>query len=238
MRSDCKLAAHLPVETSTLHCSGAPQGRRRLAAKRAGPCPPRGARRYEALEDSLRGEMHEVCPKFLAFKGPLRPGHPARLDGEVAFPAEHYARLFRDMGVRAVVHPHPLYTPSDWFRPQNPPTVTTSLPVPAKATSSSPNLLPRQRAGTRGGQSPHPVPEMRPPDTAAGTPQKPAALTRRCGCGGRRVAPRPPHKAVPALRPSCAALTGAIGTRPLLIEAGALSTGPRRTAGKVLRRGS
>ena len=67
----------------------------------------RRARRYEALEDSLRGEMHEVCPKFLAFKGPLRPGHPARLDGEVAFPAEHYARLFRDMGVRAVVHPPP-----------------------------------------------------------------------------------------------------------------------------------
>ena len=89
------------------------------------------ARRYEALEDSLRGGVHEVCPKFLAFKGPLWPGHLARLDGEVAFPAEHYARLFRDMGVRAVVHPRfPTVTPSDWFRPQNLRTVRTRSGAP------------------------------------------------------------------------------------------------------------
>ena len=39
----------------------------------------------------LRGTVHAVCPKFLAFEGPLRPGHPARLNGEVAFPAERWA---------------------------------------------------------------------------------------------------------------------------------------------------
>ena len=47
--------------------------------------------------------MHVLCPKFLAFKGPLRPDHPAKEDGEVAFPAGHYAKLFHAMGVRAVV---------------------------------------------------------------------------------------------------------------------------------------
>jgi hypothetical protein len=63
----------------------------------------RGGGSYEALEDPLAGDAHAVCPKFLAFKGPLRPGHPAREDGEVAFPAGHYARLFAGMGVAAVV---------------------------------------------------------------------------------------------------------------------------------------
>jgi cell division cycle 14 len=47
--------------------------------------------------------VHAVCPKFLAFKGPLQPGHPAREDAEVAFPAGHYARLFAGLGVAAVV---------------------------------------------------------------------------------------------------------------------------------------
>ena len=47
--------------------------------------------------------MHVVCPKFLAFKGPLRPGHPCKHDGEVALPAGHYAKMFRTMGVCAVV---------------------------------------------------------------------------------------------------------------------------------------
>ena len=47
--------------------------------------------------------MHVVCPKFLAFKGPLRPGHPCKQHGEVAFSAGHYAKMFRTMGVRAVV---------------------------------------------------------------------------------------------------------------------------------------
>ena len=99
----------------------------------------RRARRYEALEDALRGDVHEVCPKFLAFKGPLRPGHPARQEGEVAFPAEHYARLFRNMGVRAVVprRPSPLHH------------IQRLWPA-AKAPSSGPHLLLGTRPGDRG----------------------------------------------------------------------------------------
>ena len=62
-----------------------------------------GGGRYEGLEDPLAGDAHAVCPKLLAFKGPLRPGHPARGDGEVALPAGYYARLFAGMGVAAVV---------------------------------------------------------------------------------------------------------------------------------------
>ena len=210
-----------------------PVGRKARRAVSTARCAQvRGAGRL-AAGGNARG-----VPQVSGFQGPAsaRPPGPARRGGGVPGGALRPAVPGHGRPRRGASPPPP-YTPSDWFRPQNLPTATTSLPVPAKATPSSPNLLPRQRAGTRGGQSPRPVPEMRPPDTAAGTPQKPAALTRRCGCGGRRVAPAPPHKAVPALRPSCAALTGAIGTRPLLIEAGALSTGPRRTAGKVLRQG-
>ena len=30
------------------------------------------------MEEPLAGDVHAICPKLLAFKGPLRPGHPAR----------------------------------------------------------------------------------------------------------------------------------------------------------------
>ena len=63
--------------------------------------------RYEALDNPLAGDVHAVCPKFLAFKGPLRPGHPDQQDGEVAFPAGYYAKMFRGLGVHAVVGPDP-----------------------------------------------------------------------------------------------------------------------------------
>jgi cell division cycle 14 len=44
-----------------------------------------------------------VCPKLVAFKGPLATGSPLLLDGEAAFPPAHYATILLRLGVTAVV---------------------------------------------------------------------------------------------------------------------------------------
>jgi hypothetical protein len=49
-----------------------------------------GGGRYEALENPLAGDMHVMGPKFVAFKGPLRPDHPAKEDGEVNLQAARH----------------------------------------------------------------------------------------------------------------------------------------------------
>jgi hypothetical protein len=47
--------------------------------------------------------MHKVCPKFIAFKGPLRLGHPAREVGEAARPPLYYAAALLGLGATCVV---------------------------------------------------------------------------------------------------------------------------------------
>ena len=58
---------------------------------------------YEELEHPLAGDIHVICPKFVAFKGPLDPGSRHRLPGEIAFPPEFYAPALRRLGVTCVV---------------------------------------------------------------------------------------------------------------------------------------
>ena len=61
------------------------------------------AEQYEYLDSPYNGDMHRICPKFVAFKGPLSDGSPYRLRSEIAFPPEHYAPLLLGLGVSCVV---------------------------------------------------------------------------------------------------------------------------------------
>ena len=47
--------------------------------------------------------MHQICPKFIAFKGPLAIGSHHREPNEVSFPPDHYAPLLLSLGVSSVV---------------------------------------------------------------------------------------------------------------------------------------
>ena len=58
---------------------------------------------YEHYDNPYTGDLHQICPKFVAFKGPLAEDSPQRGGGEVAFPPEHYAPLLLDLGVTCVV---------------------------------------------------------------------------------------------------------------------------------------
>ena len=56
---------------------------------------------YTHYDDPCTGDMHRICPKFVAFKGPLAEDSPQ--SDEVAFSPEHYAPLLLDLGVTCVV---------------------------------------------------------------------------------------------------------------------------------------
>ena len=60
-------------------------------------------RQYEWLESPDNGDIHQICPQLIAFKGPLPHDSPHRVPGEVALPPEHYARVLLRLGVVAVV---------------------------------------------------------------------------------------------------------------------------------------
>ena len=60
-------------------------------------------RQYEELEHPLAGDIHQISPKFVAFKGPLSAESRHKLQGEVAFPPEFYAPALRRLGVTCVV---------------------------------------------------------------------------------------------------------------------------------------
>ena len=57
---------------------------------------------YEALDDPLSGDIHEVCPKFVAFKGPLAINSAYLQTGEVAFPPSKYVPILKQLGVTCV----------------------------------------------------------------------------------------------------------------------------------------
>ena len=61
------------------------------------------AKLYAYYDNPLNGDMHRICPKFVAFKGPLAEDSPQRESGEVAFSPEHYAPPLLDLGVTCVV---------------------------------------------------------------------------------------------------------------------------------------
>ena len=58
---------------------------------------------YEHYDSPYNGDLHRICPKFVAFKGPLAEDSPLRESGELAFTPEHYAPMLRDLGVTCVV---------------------------------------------------------------------------------------------------------------------------------------
>jgi hypothetical protein len=60
-------------------------------------------RQYDQLEHPLAGDIHEISPKFVAFKGPLGAGSRHMLPGEIAFPPEFYAPTLERLGVTCVV---------------------------------------------------------------------------------------------------------------------------------------
>jgi hypothetical protein len=48
-------------------------------------------------------DIHEISPKFVAFKGPLGAGSSHMLPGEIAFSPEFYAPTLKHLGVTCVV---------------------------------------------------------------------------------------------------------------------------------------
>jgi cell division cycle 14 len=61
------------------------------------------AQQYEELDSPYNGDVHQICPKFIAFKGPLAIGSHHREPNEVSFPPDHYAPLLLSLGVSSVV---------------------------------------------------------------------------------------------------------------------------------------
>jgi cell division cycle 14 len=61
------------------------------------------ARLYEYLEHPEIGDIHCICPRFVAFKGPLAVNSRHRLRDEIAHSPEHYAPLLLKLGVSCMV---------------------------------------------------------------------------------------------------------------------------------------
>jgi len=53
---------------------------------------------YEKWDDPLHGDFHQLCPKFIGFKGPVDDG-----SDEFAFRPDYYAPIFTAKGVKAVI---------------------------------------------------------------------------------------------------------------------------------------
>ncbi len=61
------------------------------------------AKMYSELESPYTGDLAEICPKFVAMKGPLSPESRYRRDDELAFAPEAYVPKLRLLGVTCVV---------------------------------------------------------------------------------------------------------------------------------------
>ena len=61
------------------------------------------ARMYALLDNPQNGDIHQLCPKIVAFKGPLANSSPYLESNEVAFPPEEFVACFFDLGVTCVV---------------------------------------------------------------------------------------------------------------------------------------
>ena len=61
------------------------------------------AQTYSDLEAALVGDIHEICPKFVAMKGPMSLCSKYTLDDEFALPPEIYVPLLLHLGVSCVV---------------------------------------------------------------------------------------------------------------------------------------
>ena len=59
--------------------------------------------KYEWLDSPCAGDMHEICPKFVAFKGPLSVGSRHLRPGEIALPPSEYVPVLQQLGVTCVV---------------------------------------------------------------------------------------------------------------------------------------
>jgi hypothetical protein len=76
------------------------------------------ARSYEHLDSPLTGDVHQLCPKIVAFKGPLAIGSPHREPDEIAFTPAEYVPILRDLGVSCVVrlNEHDTYDAAEFER--------------------------------------------------------------------------------------------------------------------------
>ena len=58
---------------------------------------------YEELDDPLHGDIHQICPKFVAFKGPIVQTGVNQHKGEVSFPPSAYIHALRRLRVTCVI---------------------------------------------------------------------------------------------------------------------------------------
>jgi cell division cycle 14 len=58
---------------------------------------------YESLGSPLSGNLHQICTKFVAFKGPLSEGSKHGLKNEIALPPSHYFKVFHQLGVSCII---------------------------------------------------------------------------------------------------------------------------------------
>jgi cell division cycle 14 len=61
------------------------------------------AEMYDHFDHPCAGDLHLICPKFVAFKGPLSIDSQYRIDGEVVLPPEEYVPKLDQLGVECVV---------------------------------------------------------------------------------------------------------------------------------------
>ena len=58
---------------------------------------------YDELDDPMNGDIHVICPKFVAFKGPLFHSSQYRRNGELTLPPSAYIRNLRMLNVTCIV---------------------------------------------------------------------------------------------------------------------------------------
>ena len=78
-------------------------------------------RAYDRLGLFASGGVHEICPKLVAFKGPIAAGSVHRLEHEAARPPSEYAPVLRRLGVTCVVRLNETDTYDRWGPPPLPP---------------------------------------------------------------------------------------------------------------------
>ena len=61
------------------------------------------AQNYWDLDDTQSGDLHEICPKFVAMKGPLSRGSRHRVPLEISFTAKEYISTLHRLGVSCIV---------------------------------------------------------------------------------------------------------------------------------------
>jgi cell division cycle 14 len=59
--------------------------------------------RYQRLDNPAGGDVHQLCPKLVGFKGPLAAGTRYVQHDEVVMPPQYYVPIFLELGVSCVI---------------------------------------------------------------------------------------------------------------------------------------